>query len=93
MVEELRLLLFIVLLLHCLGFVGVQKDEEAEAEGYNEEGIPEVVVCMFFWAIFDFAVDNNFKVPEQKSEEGGEDAEKHRGIDVAPVNLVSYPTR
>ena len=48
MVEELRLLLFIALLLHCLGFVGVQKDEEAEAEGYNEEGIPEVEVSIFF---------------------------------------------
>ena len=92
MVEEFRLLLFIFLLLHCLGFVGVQKDEEAEAEGYNEEGIPEVEVSISS-SIFDFAVDNNFKVPEQKGEEGGEDAEKHRGIDVAPVNLVSYPTR
>ena len=49
MVEEFRLLLFIFLLLHCLGFVGVQKDEEAEAEGYNEEGIPEVEVSIFFW--------------------------------------------
>ena len=37
-------------------------------------------------AIFDFAVVIYFKVPEQKGEEGGEDAEKHRGIDVAPVN-------
>ena len=48
MVEELCLLLFIVLFLHRLGFVGVQKDEEAEAEGYNEEGIPEVEVSIFF---------------------------------------------
>ena len=47
MVEELWLLFFIVLL-DCLGFVGVQKDEEAEAEGYNEEGIPEVEVSIFF---------------------------------------------
>ena len=62
MVEELRLLLFIVLLLHHLGFVGVQKDKEAEAKGYNEEGIPEVEVSISS-SIFDFAVDNNFKVP------------------------------
>ena len=48
MVEELWLLFLIVLLLHCLGFVGVQKDEEAEAEGYNEEGIPEVEVSIFW---------------------------------------------
>ena len=89
MVEELRLLLFIALLLHCLGFVGVQKDEEAEAEGYNEEGIPEVEMSIIFGK-FDFAVDNNFKVPEQKSEEGGEDPEKHRGIDVAPGNKTEH---
>ena len=89
MVEELRLLLFIFLLLHCLGFVGVQKDEEAEAEGYNEEGIPEVEMSIIFGK-FDFAVDNNFKVPEQKSEEGGEDPEKHRGIDVAPGNKTEH---
>ena len=50
MVEELWLLFFIVLL-DCLGFVGVQKDEEAEAEGYNEEGIPEVEVSIFFGKI------------------------------------------
>ena len=48
MVEELQLLFFIFLLLHRLGFVGVQKDEEAEAEGYNEEGIPEVEMSIFF---------------------------------------------
>ena len=48
MVEEFRLLLFIFLLLHRVGFVGVQEDEEAEAEGYNEEGIPEVEVSIFF---------------------------------------------
>ena len=41
-------------------------------------------------AIFDFAIDNNFKVPEQKGEEGGEDAEKHRGIDVAPGNKTQH---
>ena len=89
MVEELCLLLFIVLFLHRLGFVGVQKDEEAEAEGYNEEGIPEVEVSIFL-AIFDVSVGNNFKVPQQKGEEGGEDAEKHRGIDVAPGNKTKH---
>ena len=89
MVEEFRLLFFIFLPLHRLGFVGVQKDEEAKAEGYNEEGIPEVEVSIFL-AKFDFAVDNNFKVPEQKSEEGGEDPEKHRGIDVAPGNKTEH---
>ena len=41
-------------------------------------------------AIFDFVVDNKFKVPEQKGEEGGEDAEKHRGIDVAPGNKTEH---
>ena len=51
MVEKFWLLFFIVLLLHHLGFVGVQKDEEAEAEGYNEEGIPEVEVSIFFGKI------------------------------------------
>ena len=41
-------------------------------------------------AIFDVSVGNNFKVPEQKGEERGEDAEKHRGIDVAPVNKTQH---
>ena len=45
---------------------------------------------VFFFAIFDFVVDNKFKVPEQKGEEGGEDAEEHRGIDVAPVNETQH---
>ena len=57
MVEELRLLL---LLLGHLG-VGVEEDEEAEAEGNDEEGIPE-----------------------EEGEEGGEDAEEHGGVYVAP---------
>ena len=41
-------------------------------------------------AIFDVSVGNNFKVPKQKGEEGGEDAEKHRGIDVAPGNKTEH---
>ena len=45
---------------------------------------------VFFLAIFDVSVGNNFKAPEQKGEEGGEDAEKHRGIDVAPVNKTEH---
>ena len=57
MVEELRLLL---LLLGHLG-VGVEEDEEAEAKGDDEEGIPE-----------------------EEGEEGGEDAEEHGGVYVAP---------
>ena len=56
-VEELRLLL---LLLGHLG-VGVEEDEEAEAKGDDEEGIPE-----------------------EEGEEGGEDAEEHGGVYVAP---------
>ena len=54
-VEELRLLL-----LGHLG-VGVEEDEEAEAKGDDEEGIPE-----------------------EEGEEGGEDAEEHGGVYVAP---------
>ena len=45
---------------------------------------------VFFLAIFDVSVGNNFKAPEQKGEEGGEDAEKHRGIDVAPGNKTEH---
>ena len=45
---------------------------------------------VFFLAIFDVSVGNNFKVPEQKGEERGEDAEKHRGIDVAPGNKTQH---
>ena len=50
---------FLLLLVH-LG-VGVEEDEESEAEGNDEEG-----------------------VPEEEGEEGGEDAEEHGGVDVAP---------
>ena len=55
-VKELR---FLLLLGHL--DVGVEEDEEAEAEGNDEEGIPE-----------------------EEGEEGGENAEEHGGVDVAP---------
>ena len=56
-VKELR---FVLPLGH-LVYVGVEEDEEAEAEGNDEEGIPE-----------------------EEGEKGGEDAEEHGGVDVAP---------
>ena len=40
----------------------MEHDVEAEAEGHDEE-----------------------RVPEEEGEEGGEDAEEHGGVDVAPV--------
>ena len=58
MVKELGLLLLLLVHLD----IGMEEDEEAEAEGNDEEGIPE-----------------------EDGEEGGEDAEEHGGVDVAPV--------
>ena len=52
--------LWFLLLLGHLG-IRVEEDEEAEAEGNDEEG-----------------------VPEEEGEEGGENAEEHGGVDVAP---------
>ena len=58
MVKELRF--FLLLLVH-LG-IGMEEDKEAEAEGNDEE-----------------------RIPEEEGQEGGEDAEEHGGVDVAPV--------
>ena len=57
--DVVKELWFLLLLGHL--DVGVEEDEEAEAEGNDEEG-----------------------VPEEEGEEGGENAEEHGGVDVAP---------
>ena len=56
-IKELGLLLLLLVHLD----IGMEEDEEAEAKGNDEEG-----------------------VPEEEGEEGGEDAEEHGGVDVAP---------